>query len=78
MYLLTKTDPDKQQAFEQEIDLIKKLLNHNTVLLYQDGIHVRAYQSLHTNMVRIRQTKASAYVWTPCHCHLIWRFERND
>ncbi|WP_081260312.1 winged helix-turn-helix domain-containing protein [Parageobacillus thermoglucosidasius] len=45
-YVLAKADPEKQQAFEQEIR-IKKLLNNDTVLLYQDETYVRAYQSLH-------------------------------
>ncbi|OAT71412.1 helix-turn-helix domain-containing protein [Parageobacillus thermoglucosidasius] len=41
--VLAKADSEKQQAFEHEIDLIKKLLNNDTVLLCQDGTHVRAY-----------------------------------
>ncbi|RAK14859.1 DDE superfamily endonuclease [Anoxybacillus vitaminiphilus] len=56
-YVLAKADPEKQQAFEREIDLIKKLLNNDTVLLYQDETHVRAYQSLHATWSEVGKQK---------------------
>jgi transposase len=56
-YVLVKVDSQKQKAFEHEIDLIKKLLNNDTVLLYQDETHVRAYQSLHATWSEVEKQK---------------------
>lgn len=61
-YVLTKADPEKQQAFEREIDLIKKTSHNDTVLLYQDETHVRAYQSLHDTWSEVgKQKQVSTY-----------------
>jgi hypothetical protein len=56
-YVLAKADPEKQQEFQQEIDLIKKLLNHNMILLYQDETHICTYQSLHATWSEIGKQK---------------------
>lgn len=39
-YPLAKVNVAKQQAFIQQLDMIKKLLDENTVLLSQDESHI--------------------------------------
>jgi hypothetical protein len=47
----------KQLELEREIDLIKKLLNNDTVLLYQDETYVCLYQSIHATWSEAEKQK---------------------
>ena len=46
-YVLVKADKQKQENFEQELDMIKKVMTDSCVLLYEDESHIRDVQTLH-------------------------------
>ncbi|WP_260440994.1 IS630 family transposase, partial [Parageobacillus thermoglucosidasius] len=45
-YTLAKGDEQKQRAFVQEMEMIKKLMTGDMVVLYADETHIRSYQAL--------------------------------
>ncbi|ACV62679.1 Transposase and inactivated derivatives-like protein [Desulfofarcimen acetoxidans DSM 771] len=45
-YVLAKADPEKQKAFQDELEELKKNLTECEILLYVDASHIRDYQGL--------------------------------
>ncbi|MBK5490960.1 IS630 family transposase [Bacillus mycoides] len=46
-YVLKKVNKEKQIQFQKQLDMIKKLIDENTVLLYQNECHFRGSQTVH-------------------------------
>ncbi|WP_242663840.1 transposase [Geobacillus zalihae] len=61
-YTLAKGDAEQQQAFEKQMELIKKLITPDMILLYADETHVRSYQILRTTWSEVgRQKQVPTY-----------------
>jgi transposase len=56
-YTLAKGDEQKQRAIVQEMDMIKKLMTDDMVLLYTDETHIRSYQALRATWAKVRKQK---------------------
>lgn len=56
-YTLTKGDEQKQRAFVQEMEMIKKLMTGDMVVLYADETHIRSYQALRTTWAEAGKQK---------------------
>jgi hypothetical protein len=54
---LAKDDAEQQQAFEKQMELIKKLITPDMILLYVDEMHIRSYQILRTTWSEVGQQK---------------------
>ncbi|WP_245842379.1 transposase [Parageobacillus galactosidasius] len=61
-YTLKRANPQKQKEFQQEMELIKKNLSDNMVIIYEDESHIRDYQTLRaTWSVKGRQKQIPTY-----------------
>lgn len=56
-YKLVKGDPERQAAFQKELEFIKKLITEHVTMFYVDETHVRAYQALRTTWAEVVNQK---------------------